>query len=251
MFLILFFLFWPQKLSDSALKDEFIVWNVGQGQWTTWIHNLTCHHFDMGGERNPTKIVLKKCSGLKNEIYISHWDTDHFSFLPSYTRALSESCIHPPFFGSIPQRLSKTLENLKTCVGLDSQIEQVFEGRPTKSQGTQQIKNPNSQVFLIKKAGILIPGDSTQAEEKLWIPRIQPLKGALKYDLKGWILGHHGSRSSTSLNSISHFSKIGWAVVSSRFKKYKHPHEKVVKLLNLKHIPLLKTEDWGHLHFLL
>jgi beta-lactamase superfamily II metal-dependent hydrolase len=40
------------------------------------------------------------------------------------------------------------------------------------------------------------------------------------------------------------------AVVSARFTKYGHPHREVIERLKAAHVPLLRTESWGNLHFL-
>ena len=68
----------------------FYIWNVGQGQWTTWHHQNYCDHYDMGGEYNLSKLVLQKCGLASHRLHLSHWDWDHLGLLENF------SVITPP-----------------------------------------------------------------------------------------------------------------------------------------------------------
>lgn len=105
--------------------------------------------------------------------------------------------------------------------------------------------NPNdlSLVYQSSSYQVLFPGDSPIQREKQWIDEIRK-------PVRGIVLGHHGSKTSTSKALLDHLPDVKWAVASARKKKYGHPHEKVVLALKKRRIPLLKTEDWGHLHFM-
>ena len=39
-----------EQIAQETAK-RLIVWNVGQGQWVTWVQDKVCLHFDAGGER--------------------------------------------------------------------------------------------------------------------------------------------------------------------------------------------------------
>jgi hypothetical protein len=72
MLLILFLWFFlsPIPLKESDHKGEqFIIWNVGQGQWTTYDTLEICYHFDVGGEHFPLKKIRQLCRHKQNEIY--------------------------------------------------------------------------------------------------------------------------------------------------------------------------------------
>lgn len=62
------------------------------------------------------------------------------------------------------------------------------------------------------------------------------------------ILGHHGSKSSTSEYLLNNLS-IRQSISSARWKRYHHPHPQVLARLQIKKIPNLRTEDWGHIIF--
>jgi competence protein ComEC len=89
----------------------------------------------------------------------------------------------------------------------------------------------------------LIPGDSTAPQEKIWSYHGNMQKTGFL------LLGHHGSRTSTSEELLSQLPHLKVAIASARFARYGHPHLEVVRRLKKYHVALLKTEDWGNLWF--
>lgn len=108
--------------------------------------------------------------------------------------------------------------------------------------GITKRSNDASQIFLSQK--FLFPGDSPARLEKIWIHRIP------KDQPQILILGHHGSKTSTSDELLEHFSSLKIAVASSRMKKYGHPHPETLRKLRKRKIPILLTEEWGNIWFL-
>lgn len=84
----------PAQLQQSEWKHQFIVWNVGQGQWVTIINGHQCLHFDTGGEFFPLKQIDQKCSGLQNYIFLSHGDWDHINGLKYFKRKKGLFCLN-------------------------------------------------------------------------------------------------------------------------------------------------------------
>ncbi len=131
-------------LSPSRLNPNFlpflVVWNVGQGQWTTYVTPQYCMHIDAGGEIYP-KPVEKWCKQKVNYVQISHWDKDHYNFLYKLKRfkSLIEE-VHPPL------RVLYFTKRFKD-------------------------KNSNSTIHYLN--GILFTGDSTVRAEKKWAHLIQ------------------------------------------------------------------------------
>jgi competence protein ComEC len=39
------------------------------------------------------------------------------------------------------------------------------------------------------------------------------------------------------------------AIASARWKRYHHPHAEIEALLKQRHIPMIRTEDWGNIWF--
>ncbi len=236
IFILTLFLF----LSRTGLaREELIVWNVGQGQWVTDLHSDFCVHYDMGGEFNVTNKVLKLCQGKKNFVHLSHWDWDHISFVASFTRKSLFACLIEKPLGTSSAFKERSLARVPLCDR--KEIPNAFR---TLFQGQIRGHNSNnaSSVVQDKDFDVLIPGDSTTAMEKIWRWQTSPAT-------HGLVLGHHGSRTSTSQALLDRMPHMQWAVASARESRYGHPHAQVRQLLRFKKIPLLRTEDWGDLHF--
>lgn len=228
--------------SHSKAQSRFIIWNVGQGSWATEVHQSFCIHYDQGGEKDPSKQVLRFCRKKENYLFLSHWDLDHLSFVGKYSRMAEKICLARRPQGTPSASKLKLFDRIKICpeaktksVGRFSRL--LF--RPWRARSS----NDKSDILFSSQFRILLPGDSTKAQEKFW-GEFAPAH------TKGLVLGHHGSYTSTSRNLLDHLSKLQWAVASARKLRHGHPHPKVAALLLKKRIPLLKTEDWGHLHFL-
>jgi competence protein ComEC len=226
-------------------QDQFIVWNTGQGQWTSEVHSDFCLHFDLGGERDVSFQVLKFCQGKMNYLNLSHWDWDHISYATRYAALSRQAClIHRPA-GTANFRKTKLIDQIPLC-NLEElkKVSNLFLKIYVPEANQKQVdSNSLSEVVFSKSFQILIPGDSPKRQEAFWSEQI-PQKA------KGLVLGHHGSRTSTSKQLMNHLAQLKWAVASARMKRYGHPHHQVVELLKKEKVPLLKTEDWGHLHFL-
>jgi len=257
----------------SPATSELIVWNVGQGQWVTWIEDETCHHFDLGGERAPWSALHHVCGRKRNIAHFSHWDWDHIGFANTALRHLLRLCVRERPAGPAIEWKRRWLARIPNCrpevanTNDDRpKIVQVFgQESPDKSspntssreiQSTPQRSgssshptsrspsNDASRVFWLPAAGALIPGDSTTAKEAQWGPRL-----AQPASIRLLVLGHHGSRTSTSRGLLQRLRGLKQAVASARFARYGHPHASVAQRLRLHGVALVSTEDWGTLHF--
>lgn len=231
---------------DIQARAEFVVWNVGQGLWTSWIFDDQCWHFDMGGEYKTilTKIA-QNCRQRQNRVFLSHWDMDHIGFVKSARRHFISICLAvEPGGQPSPSKLAM-ISGFSPCPS-QSFVQTLWSataGDPQLRKGQKnRSNNHDSHVFLLAQKRILVPGDSTKDEEKIWSHR-------LGKTVEGLVLGHHGSHSSTSDELIAHLPKLRWSVASQRQKRYGHPHRQVIELLRKAKIPLLRTEDWGSIHF--
>jgi competence protein ComEC len=231
----------------ALAQDQLIVWNVGQGQWMTEVHADHCMHYDLGGEFDVTSEVLKLCRAKKNILHLSHWDWDHISFANSYSRRVQKACLVERPQGIASPYKSKKISEIPICPhDTDQTGERKFltDYRTLFSGTGQKLANDSSSVVYSLAAEVLIPGDSTKAMEKSWLWFVSKRT-------EGLILGHHGSRTSTSAGLLRHLPHLKWAVASARQSRYGHPHRQVRELLQARRIPLLRTQDWGNLHFIL
>ncbi len=221
----------PSTLLESPL-NYLVIWNVGQGSWSTLLKGHECWHFDAGGETYPSP-VEKLCRQKQNKIFISHDDWDHISFI---SRLLSwpELCLYKFPLKIKSARNQKIFNRLKVCPTMNDVTEVEW---PRKGKTANDL----SRVFYLPYAQTLFPGDSTSGEEKRWAPKTKNLT------IKWWLLGHHGSKTSSSEILIKNIGHPLAAISSSRYKRYRHPHHLVQARLRQNGISLLRTEDWGHL----
>jgi competence protein ComEC len=230
-------------VSDSITQPQFIVWNVGQGLWTTWIEPETCIHYDMGGEHAPWRDVKKICSGRSNEINLSHWDLDHIIYAGRAEQNFKDVCLLTPPLGSANARKEKLIAKLRICATPQNSLQRELSlGIKAQGKSKASQSNGDSHVFLVNNQ-ILLPADSTKAEEIYWDKKL-PASG-----VRILVLGHHGSRTSTSRELLLHLPGVKMAVASAREAKYGHPHKEVRARLKEFGIALLRTEDWGALRF--
>ena len=225
-------------LRDSSFHSYLVVWNVGQGQFVTAIQEDTCLHFDVGGEFIPFRRIFNFCRDRQNKIFLSHWDWDHIGGLAKWPKALTESCIAIAPIGPTSVHKKNILSRFATCENAPTAAESM-----TKTWTPKISKDTNSESHVTVFKDFLIPGDSPKTQERLWehLPWIQQ-----SHIL---ILGHHGSRTSTSPELLNQLPHLSMAVASARWARYKHPHTETVALLRKRHIALLKTEDWGSIWF--
>ena len=226
----------------------FVVWNVGQGAWSTYVTENRCFHFDMGVDFAPWKKIRRQCQTKTNELFFSHWDWDHIRFVQMATRLLSSPCVsaRPAGVGAPWKR--KKFESLQNCGAFSGVAKEVhFSSSPSRIQTPSQRRarrtaNEVSRIFTVQTR-FLLPGDSTSQAEKKWAQNVRGSTRVL-------VLGHHGSKTSTSEHLLGQLTGLRQAVASAQQKKYGHPHRVVVERLRLHGIALLKTEDWGSIHFL-
>ena len=226
--------FWIVFLTSQTLSVQspplFVIWNVGQGQWTSLVQSHSCLHFDMGGEFISFKKVKKACHKKKNQLAISHWDWDHISFITRSKAHLSFFCIfQEPRYTH--KKRSVFLKDLPRCPFPEKVHEVIWA--PKGEDG-----NSLSRVFVLDDQ-ILLPGDSPLSEERVWKKKLP------SQSIKFWVLGHHGSHTSSSKELLMSLTSLKLVFVSARKKLYGHPHGKVLYLMKKHNIPVLTTEDWG------
>lgn len=246
LFYTLTILLFPSPLAVNQ-KHQLVLWNVGQGQWLTFITPQSCFHFDVGGEYWDSKKISAACAHKLNRIFISHTDFDHIRLLSkisNWPRFCLENLkfeISSPFYRKISKHFTRCEPR-----ALSSQPSfhtlTLSKSLFTARKASQRLSaNDLSHIFQVENS-VLIPGDSTTKAEKIWINRIKNLR-----KMRVLILGHHGSSTSTSTLLLQQLPNLKMAFVSARQEVYGHPHPWVVHRLQKKNVPTLSTEDWGHL----
>ncbi len=225
----------PVPIPESP-RPYMIIWNVGQGAWTTVLVGEECWHFDMGGETFP-KAVEKLCRAKQNRLFISHDDWDHIGFIPRLA-SWPRVCLYQSTRQISSPRKQKIFDHLLLC---DSKLQGLAQVREVEDSVHGKESNDLSRVYYLPIAQALFPGDSTSLEENWWARNTQNLK------IKWWLLGHHGSQFSSSQKLMDELHHPWAAISSARYKRYRHPHPLIQARLKLNRIPLLRTEDWGDL----
>ncbi len=249
LFLLIFL--WPLEFSPNH-PPTFILWNVGQGQWATLSESHRCWHFDMGGEQAPWVAIFKECRKKEQWLSLSHWDWDHLSFVRRARMHWPRLCRkHAPLGSSTPSR-ERLILNLPTCPQGSANPTSVevleVDWWSEISHGIENLKaNDLSRVFVIRSAlgSILLTGDATARMERLWAHKLKDM------NISYLVLGHHGSRTSTSVELLQQLPQLRLSLVSARRARYNHPHPLVTERLSQRHIPWVGTEDFGHIRILL
>ncbi len=221
-------------------NPSLIVWNVGQGQWATLSLKDKCLHFDMGGEKLNWSQLSFTCGAKQNLAFFSHWDIDHLSFASQASLHFKNFCVAALPRGPAPSaRKLKIFSQLKSCENQKPiEVEEIF-GMPTNLKLTS---NDYSRVFEYSN-WLLAQGDSPKRQEKIWSENIKS-----QSRIRVIILGHHGSRTSTSELLLQHLPNLKMAVASGRMARYGHPHGEVLLRLKKRGITCLRTEYWGNIH---
>jgi competence protein ComEC len=215
----------------EVVPAQWIVWNVGQGSWLTRVEARACIHFDAGGEGRAPPEVLAICKTRRNLAAFSHSDWDHISFAKILSANFADLCRDGP-----RDKIKKNLRAIPPCHGLLPW----WAWHPDFA-----IHNANDASGVYEYRGLLYPGDSPKKLEKYWIGRVPRLA-----HVRILVLAHHGSRTGTSSKLLAALPRLEMAVASARRAKYGHPHGETVERLRAAHVPLLRTEHWGNLHFL-
>lgn len=239
-FLFALFLFLITTFYSTPILIQFhpqlVVWNVGQGQWVTYIDSKTCYHLDAGGEFAPWKSISLSCADKKNWVYLTHWDLDHVRFLPKLQKKLGETCLKifpPPPISTTKQKI---FQSLPLCSNnLDKSKVTLLATSPV---GLAK-KNPNNGNIYLVDGFALVTGDADKQFEGYLSNRLSGLK------IKVLIVGHHGSATSTSTRLLNALPKVSQAIASSRYQRYRHPNVQVIHRLKKNKTPLLTTERFG------
>lgn len=233
-YLFVFLLLHSSLCANKSWFSFVVFWNVGQGQWITAVTPDQCLHFDFGGELNNwnknKNLFLSLCKNRQNVLHLSHPDLDHYAYYPLLTKAVAKLCWAEIDHTSVPQK--RLTKKIPLCVNASLKDSRLYSPLNFKN------KNDSSKVYHYKS--VLIPGDSSQKQEKIWGKTLANPK-----EFKILSLGHHGSKTSSSDFLLNKLTQLKMAIVQSRKSKFNHPHKETVQKLKKHHVPLIRTEDWG------
>lgn len=236
---------------NNIQKNIFIIWNVGQGSWSSLITKEACFHFDMGGYKIIKKnIIMQQCKNKKNILLLTHADKDHINLIYYFPKKYTQLCLYKKPRKVFRKKKKKILNQLPICKNADLLLKkyniiEISFFIPKNYSKKKLSANFLSRVFLINNL-ILIGGDSTKKAEALWKDNI-PFPEKIKY----FLLNHHGSKNSNHPQLLEKLNNLNAAIASAKKSRYQHPHKKIIKFLQKQKINLLQTEIWGSIYIYL
>lgn len=128
------------------------------------------------------------------------------------------------------------LKKLNACGDLLLAV--VTEHTPRVADKGALKSNESSRIYISDR--IVFPGDAGARTERR-------VSGAYVLEnARILVLGHHGSRTSTSEEWLGKLKRIRLSIASARRKRYGHPHPVVIDRMRKRGIPVVITEDWGN-----
>lgn len=237
--LLALFLYQPKEWKKGV---KIVVWDVGQGL-SVWIQTPSSHLlFDTGTPASATSLLPNlRATGVSkwDDVILSHHDNDHDGGYEAIKKQFKIQRLwagQPEFYSDAHYcEAGKTWQR----DGVDFEFL-----TPLK-----QHKNDNELSCVLRlvydNKAVLITGDlGIQGEEEL----VKKYGNQLFSDIL--ILGHHGSKTSSSglfINAVQPY----YAVASSGFANaFKHPHPDVQNTLKAHHVSLIRTDTQGAWQFI-
>lgn len=246
--------------------------DVGQGQSIVLNSNKEHYLIDTGGYYDEERFsigqnvvvpyLLSQGISSLDRVILSHLDHDHSGALPYISRDIK-----------IKQMMTNEL--------LDAQSLQQLRSRENKQDIPQQLchagqqwsPSPQVEIRVLSPQANLDPHIIRQNRNEYSCVFYVQFKQAQNYQYflmmgdAGWqtehqlmelypnlkvdvlVLGHHGSKHSTSAEFLDHY-RPKLAIASAGYEnRYRHPHQEVVQLLAQRNIPLLNTSELGAIQF--
>lgn len=154
-------------------------------------------------------------------------------------------------------RIEKNVAKISCQIGDILQLKEIeitMLSPPEKRIQAKDILNANSLVLLVRiqRKNFLWMGDATVETEYTMLDEISKFSPSEKADkinqqlqnLTAIQIGHHGSKTSTSLIFLEKIS-VKEAIISAKKKQFGHPHQETIEKLKSKHISIFETEKQG------
>lgn len=246
LFSLLFYLF-PNAVAHLQAKPvgEWLMFDVGQGLAMAMIYpeGNTQHAvlYDSGaswenGSMAQLEILpyLKRHGITPQALILSHDDNDHSGgvkpLLSAYPSLKLISSSHKNYGANQTQ----TCEQGRHWQFGAFSLQALYPPKPVT-----QAKNADSCVILaeIHSHRFLLTGDSARAQEREFSRFIAPTEGLQ--------VGHHGSKSSSSITLLNALQPKYALISSGRWNPWKMPHHEVISRLRERKIEIFNTAESG------
>lgn len=259
--IIIWFFVYKNNHQTNYLKVAFL--DVGQGD-SIYIEAPNGKQMLIDGGPNAKLLsslskVVPFADRSIDIIVATHPDQDHIGGFPllldnyKVTDIISNGAISDSkVFSSLQQKIKENkIKNILARRGmkiiLDEKKNIYFDIIFPDRDITNFESNDGSIVgkLIYGKNSFMFTGDATTYTENLigWNENNKTLKSDI---LK---LGHHGSRTSSSIPWLERVSPSLAIISVDKNNKYGHPHKEILKRLSDLHIPYLSTADRGNIIF--
>jgi len=237
---------WVEPQMDDY---QVTVLNVGQGQSILLQTDHKTYLVDCGGDSDENAANLVASRLLSHGIFrldgliLTHYDKDHAGGTKLLLSRISADTLYLPDVADesgIREELAEGYGMHIAWVPYESQLEigeylTVFSARKGKTDNESSL----CVLFQPGKCDILITGDRTSIGERALLADF-----AIP-DLEALIVGHHGARTSTSLELLKQTSPEVAVISAGADNRYGHPSVEVLERLALFGCKVLRTDQDG------
>lgn len=226
------------------------VLDVGQGQCLLVQSKGKNYIVDCGSERSHSaadiaaQTLLSQGVSKLDGLILTHYDADHAGDVHPLLTRIDTDAIYMPAYeddNGITAQLEAEYPQLIHWVDSD----RVLEDKNVKISlfFTEKMGSDNESsmciLFQVENCDILITGDRSDAGER------KLLRQTKLPDLEVLVVGHHGSKTSTSLELLN-ATQPDYALISvSAENKYGHPSQEVLNRLRSFGCRILRTDEQG------
>ena len=219
--------------------------DVGQGQCILLQNQGKYYMVDCGGDSDEeaadaaSQLLLSQGIFRLDGLILTHYDADHAGGADELLSRISADKIYLPVFeeeNAIKQELSEEYASQIQWVSEDLVLEDVGITIYAAQQTNDANESSLCILFQPEKCDILITGDrSTEGELEL-------LNCVNLPDLEILVAGHHGSRTSTSLELLKATSPEIALISVGADNRYGHPTQETLERLNIFGCKVYRTD---------
>lgn len=238
--------------APSYAQTDVHVLDVGQGL-SVLVESQGHYMLYDGGDRDKSSFVVSylKQQGITDLDYMiaSHYDSDHINGLVG---ALNTTTVHQVFgpeyktdtrvFHSFQNTVSeKSIPLEQPAVGSTYQLgDAVFQILSPSGTGYSDVNNYSIGIRITDgNSSFLITGDAEAESES------EMCRTGLALDSDVYIMGHHGSGTSTSWELLQHATPEYAVLSCGTGNSYGHPHAESMEKLQSMGIQLFRTDKQG------
>lgn len=239
---------------DAAAQTDIHVLDVGQGLSVLIESNGHYMLYD-GGDSDKSSYVVSylQQEGVPSLDYVvaSHYDSDHLNGIVGALNALPVSNVWGPNY-TTDTRVFESFNSVVSQKGL-SRVQPAIGSQIQLGDATIQVLAPsgtdysdvNNYSIAVRvqdgNTSFLITGDAEAESEA------QMIASGLTLDSDVYVMGHHGSGTSTSWDLLQ-AATPEYAVLScGAGNSYGHPHVESMEKLQAMEIQLLRTDKQGNI----